>query len=47
MIKYIHLLIGATLIAGGVGTFDMEFTFYICGVIFVAAGMGGILLGDE
>ena len=47
MIKYIHLLIGATLIAGGIGTLNMEFTFYVCGVIFVAAGMGGILLGDE
>ena len=47
MIKYIHLLIGATLIAGGIGTLNMEFTFYICGVIFIAAGMGGILLGDE
>ena len=47
MIKYIHLLIGATLIAGGIGTLNMEFTFYICVVIFIAEGMGGILLGDE
>lgn len=44
--KYIYLLIGATLIAGGMEVFDSEFTFYICGVIFVAAGFGEILIGE-
>ena len=46
MRKYIYLLIGATLIAGGVGTLNVELTFYTCGILFIAAGMGEILIGE-
>ena len=46
MMKYIYLLIGATFIAGGMEVFPSELTFYACGVIFVAAGFGEILIGE-
>jgi hypothetical protein len=46
MIKYIHMLIGAILIAGGTGYIDMNTTFYACGIMFVAAGLGEILTGE-
>ena len=46
MRKYIYLLIGATLIAGGYELMDSTFTFYVAGVLFVTAGIGEILLGE-
>jgi len=46
MRKYIYLLIGATLIAGGYEVFDTNLAFYVAGVLFVTAGIGEILLGE-
>ena len=46
MRKYIYLLIGATLIAGGYELMDATFTFYVAGVLFFTAGIGEILLGE-
>ena len=46
MMKYIYLLIGAALIAGGIGHVDISTIMYVVGVIFIAAGMGEILIGN-
>ena len=46
MMKYIYLLIGAVLIAGGYELLNVQFTFYVAGVIFIAAGLGEILIGE-
>tara|TARA_B100001750_G_scaffold238686_1_gene245580 strand:- start:901 stop:1044 length:144 start_codon:yes stop_codon:yes gene_type:complete len=47
MIKIIHLLIGAVFIAGGIGYIGMDLTFYAAGTLFLTAGFGAILLGDD
>ena len=47
MVKIIHLLAGAVLIAGGTGYVDVNFTFYIAGTLFCTAGIGAILLGND
>jgi len=46
MRKYIYLLVGATLIAGGFEIVDTAFSHYVAGVLFVTAGIGEILLGE-
>ena len=46
MLKYIHLLVGAILIAAGLEYIDTTFTLYGAGVLFIAAGIGEILIGD-
>ena len=44
--KYIHILIGAGFIAAGIEFIDIHAIFYFIGVVFVAAGIGEILIGD-
>ncbi len=46
MLKYIHLLVGAALIAAGLEYIDMTFTLYGVGVLFITAGIGEILIGE-
>ena len=47
MRSFIHILAGLTLIAGGTGYVDANFTFYIAGTLFCTAGLGEILLGVD
>jgi hypothetical protein len=46
MMKYIHMLIGAGFIAAGIEFIDIHAVFYFVGVVFVAAGLGELLIGE-
>ena len=46
MVKFIHLLIGAVFIAGGIGYIGVDLTFYAAGTLFLTAGIGEILIGE-
>ena len=46
MMKYIYLLIGVALIMGGYEVLNAELTFYVVGVLFIAGGVGEILIGE-
>jgi len=46
MIKYLHMLLGITMILGGVGVVNVSTILYVCGIIFIAAGIGEKLIGE-
>lgn len=46
MIKYMHMLLGISMISAGVGFVDISTILYVCGIIFVAAGIGETIIGE-
>jgi len=46
MIKYFHIFLGVVLILGGIGYADVNAIFYVCGIIFAAAGLGELCIGE-
>ena len=45
-VKSIHILLGAVVIAGGIGYIGVDLTFYAAGTLFLTAGIGEILIGE-
>jgi hypothetical protein len=46
MIKYMHMLLGVSMILGGIGFVDVSAILYVCGIIFIASGIGEKLIGE-
>ena len=46
MIKYMHMLLGVSMILGGTGFINVSTILYVCGIIFITAGMSEIIIGE-
>ena len=41
-----HILLGVSLIMAGIGFIDVSTILYVCGIIFIASGIGEKLIGE-
>tara|TARA_B110000285_G_C15050354_1_gene576613 strand:+ start:771 stop:893 length:123 start_codon:yes stop_codon:yes gene_type:complete len=40
------MLVGVSMILGGIGFVDVSTILYVCGIIFIVAGIGEMMIGE-